>query len=316
MDHQQIHLYMEGDTNMANLRDFLSGVQESLPLALNQYNQGKNRQLEQQKLNQQQQQFEAGFIPGSEANNRIKGLFPEIKVTDIFDPMEKVSNKELDDALNVLQSRMPGGAGQRNPYFSPKGITPEGEQVIFNHRTGEYTTTSGAPAVLPQIKTLPAAESEQSGSLDTISTQLETIKSSFKPEFTGAVEGRLGKVAQVVDVPQLGLGASPERAQFLANVSSIRDQLLRARSGAQINEQEYKRLVQELPDENKSDVDFMAKLANFERVFNEIKANRQAAFQTSGYRVPTSRNDVTPPTQVPTPGLSARDRLLQKMRGQ
>lgn len=150
----------------------------------------------------------------------------------------------------------------------------------------------------PLKKTLPADASTQLGDFDTLSSQLERVKATKKPEYTGALDSRTGALAQTVDLPSVGLGASPERSDFYSNINSIRNQLLYLRSGKQINEQEYKRLLQELPDEHRSDVDFDAKLANFETVFNEIKGNRRNALAT-GYNVPGS---TTPPPATGNPG--------------
>lgn len=174
--------------------------------------------------------------------------------------------------------------------------------VTYGGDTKEITVPGGQQ-LNPLKKTLPADASTQLGDFDTLSSQLERVKTSKKPEYTGALDSRTGALAQTVDMPSIGLGASPERSDFYSNINSIRNQLLYLRSGKQINEQEYKRLLQELPDEHRSDVDFDAKLANFETVFNEIKGNRRSALAT-GYNVPATNTpgNGTPPPAAGNPG--------------
>jgi len=169
--------------------------------------------------------------------------------------------------------------------------------VTYGNKVVEVPVPGGAQ-LNPLHKTLPADQAQQLADFDTLSSQLELVKSSKKPEFTGPVQSRVGDLAQTVDLPSIGLGASPQRADFTSNINSIRNQLIYLRSGKQINEKEYDRLLSELPNEKRSDVDFDAKLANFEKVFNEIKTNRRNALST-GYNVPGS---ATPPAPTGNPG--------------
>lgn len=177
--------------------------------------------------------------------------------------------------------------------------------VTYGGETKEITVPGGQQ-LNPLKKTLPADASTQLGDFDTLSSQLERVKATKKPEFTGPLDARTGSLAQTVDLPSVGLGASPDRSDFYSNINSIRNQLLYLRSGKQINEQEYHRLLQELPDEKRSDVDFDAKLANFETVFNEIKGNRRNALAT-GYNIP---GNGTPPPAAGNPGKTSGFKVI------
>lgn len=181
-----------------------------------------------------------------------------------------------------------------------KQLFQVGDQVMGVTYGGQVKPINAPGQLNPLKKTLPADQSAQLGDFDTLSSQLEAVKESVKghPEFTGPVESRLGNLAQTVDIPSVGLGASPQRADFLSNINSIRNQLIYLRSGKQINEKEYERLLAELPNEKRSDVDFGAKLANFEKVFNEIKQNRRNSLAT-GYNVPPANNPTPAPAGNP-----------------
>lgn len=168
-----------------------------------------------------------------------------------------------------------------------KQLFQVGDKVVGVTYGGKVQPIEAPGQLNPLKKTLPADASQQLADFDTLSQQLDTVKTTFKPEFTGPIQARTGELAQTLDMPSLGLGASQPRSDFYSNVNSIRNQLLYLRSGKQINEKEYERLLAELPNEKRSDVDFSAKLANFEKVFNEIKLNRRNALAT-GYNIPGS----------------------------
>ena len=61
------------------------------------------------------------------------------------------------------------------------------------------------------------------------------------------------------------LGVRKGVVGLFAVLQSLQDRELRARSGAQINEQEMKRLVRFLPDPNRSAAVNVQRLAQFER---------------------------------------------------
>jgi len=58
------------------------------------------------------------------------------------------------------------------------------------------------------------------------------------------------------------------------------------KSGKQINENEFKRLADALPNEYVSPTDFKVRLKNFEKVFSEIITTRRKNLSGTGYRVP------------------------------
>lgn len=183
-----------------------------------------------------------------------------------------------------------------------KQLFQVGDQVMGVTYGGKVQPINAPGTLNPLNKSLPADISQQLGDFDTLSGQLQTVKDTYKPEFVGPVQARTGELAQTVDLPSVGLGADPLRSDFYSNINSIRNQLLYLRSGKQINEKEYERLLAELPNEKRSDIDFAAKLKNFENVFNHIKANRRSALATN-YHIPGSNvpGAVTPP---PAGGLS------------
>lgn len=209
-----------------------------------------------------------------------------------------------ESAESILKSKLAAQSDEAKlARANLKGQTPDKIKQIFQLGDKTVGVTYGGDVrpidvpnngqLNPMKKTLPADQAQHLADFDTLSEQLQLVKSSKKPEFTGPVESRVGDLAQTLDIPSIGLAASPQRADFISNINSIRNQLIYLRSGKQINEKEYERLLAELPNEKRSDVDFDAKLANFERVFNEIKANRRNALST-GFNVPGNATSAAP----------------------
>lgn len=230
-----------------------------------------------------------GVQPADRQLGEIAAAFPKETATDLLKEriLEKSEAGKLERA-KLRQEKENTAPDRIKQVFEVNG---QPMALTYGNKLVPVPVPAGGK-LNPLNKTLPADIAQQIGDFNTLSDQLQTVKSTYKPEYTGAVQARTGELAQTLDIPKIGLGAETGRADFYANVNSIRNQLLYLRSGKQINEKEYERLVAELPNEKRSDVDFEAKLANFEKVFEEIKANRVRAL-TTGYEVPGAN---PPPT--------------------
>lgn len=159
-----------------------------------------------------------------------------------------------------------------------------GKAVLFNSATGDFEVQElpGGTDLAPRTKRiLPAETVNQLSDFKTLKSQVQLVKDSFDKAYVGPVAARVGEKGQVIEA-----FAKEERGIFLANINSIRNQLIYLRSGKQINEKEYERMIAELPDENSSVTDFNAKLKNFDKVFTELMTNRIQSFEEGGYLVP------------------------------
>jgi len=77
--------------------------------------------------------------------------------------------------------------------------------------------------------------------------------------------------------------ATPEQVKFYAYVNDMQDALLRARSGAQINEQEYSRLKGFLPEVNVPWTTFKARLDRFDAELTNTIESKKKALKEGGY---------------------------------
>lgn len=127
-------------------------------------------------------------------------------------------------------------------------------------------------------KPLSSEQASKIGELNTLLSNLETIKGLYKPEWVGPVAGRVGGLQE-----KYTGGASEDQVKFYAYVRDVKDALLRARSGAQINEQEYARLVKFLPDETSPAKTFEARVERFKESVQTILTSKKQALGEAGY---------------------------------
>ena len=151
-------------------------------------------------------------------------------------------------------------------------------------------TGSAGPGT-PKVKgKVPAEATKRIASMKAMLRITDKIARDFDKSFVGPAEGRLGGIAQKT------VGVSKIRAKFYANVKDISDMLLRARSGAQINEQEYERLTELVPTRELPDEVFMARLERFQEALNELLVETNAALESGGYINPSRRTVTQPAT--------------------
>lgn len=159
---------------------------------------------------------------------------------------------------------------------------PANAEILKNSDVNVVTNTKGQLQLEVKPKGAPAAtQVKELSDLIGLQNSVSTIESLFDPKFTGAIQGNplLATVAETT-----GVGTSTNEIQFRRVVSDLSDRLLRARSGAQINEQEFKRLQKILPELGKSDKAFKARLADFKRELQDVIGTKQKAIKQTGKR--------------------------------
>lgn len=180
----------------------------------------------------------------------------------------------------------PPKQGGNGGYTIPRGLDPETNRVVYSDskRMGLFFDDGkpfkGAPGAL-NLKPLPSDQIQKESDLATLQMARDKVKSSYDDNYVGPFAAKTGKAKQFFDV-----SATPQAATFYSNVSDLRNQLVYLRSGKQINEEEYKRLLSAVPNENMSPKDFKARMANFDQLLETIKTSRAGALSGSGYRKP------------------------------
>lgn len=190
-------------------------------------------------------------------------------------------------------------------YIIPRGLDPETGRPVYSmsKKLGLFYDDGkpfkGSPSGLT-LKPLPADQIQKEMDFASLKFSLDRVKGSYNPDYVGPFDARFGKGKQYFDST-----ADPAAADFYGNLADLRNQLLYLRSGKQINEQEYKRLLAALPNENLSSVDFDKKLSNFEELYNTMTKARHAAM--GGYLPPKTPKPETKPQPMPPPAPSSPD---------
>jgi len=125
---------------------------------------------------------------------------------------------------------------------------------------------------------IPEAASKEIGNLETLlNTTIGDIRKNYdNGAYLGPIKGNetyYGIRRQLGS--KIGQPVNDREASFRSALSDAGDMLLRARSGAQINEQEYKRLAGLLPKATDEPQVFLANLDRFENQLKQTLANRK-----------------------------------------
>lgn len=223
------------------------------------------------------------------------------------------ANFEREMELKERQAMGGGmGRGGATGYFVPRGVDPQSGRPIYSNSKqpglfyDDMTPYQGTAPGKLVLQTLPSEQVEKESQLSTLKLAAEKISASYDPSFVGPIASRTGKLGQAFDMT-----ASPEKASFYGNVADLRNQLVYLRSGKQINEQEYKRLLAAMPNEGLSPIDFTQKLNNFYQLLDTIISSRQATLQGTGYRLPKLES----PKPQPVPGLTGKKKSLAEKLG-
>ncbi len=172
-------------------------------------------------------------------------------------------------------------AGKAPPIYNM--IQTDQGFVPVSGRTGIPGTPTGFGSKTPE------SEIKTGTYLDTMGAAINRIKDNYSSNFVGPIAGRFGQTAESwMNLPE-------QQVTFYADVNDIKDQLLRARSGAQINEQEYKRLVKFLPDATNPEKNFISKLNRFEQELADIARGRARELESGGYKKNKNNANNRPP---------------------
>lgn len=150
------------------------------------------------------------------------------------------------------------------------------KQDVFSWKQNQRNIAAGQKAaVIQEQKPIGEAAGAALAGLDVMTTNLNNVDKLYKQskldklQFTGPIRGRLGTIGE-----KYTGNISPEEVEFRTTLADLQDSLLRARSGAQINEQEYKRLKRFLPDYIDPSNVFETKLKRFNEETKAIKQSR------------------------------------------
>jgi hypothetical protein len=184
------------------------------------------------------------------------------------------------ELLQAMQERKKDIAREgRSTTMQSTFVDPKtGNPLIFNRVTNKYEVAGieGEGGIAPKPVNPSAAEREKTATFEVLNDQLDRIEATYKPQYVGLISGQVGRVTQFKDADEAG---------FRQVILDVKDSLLRARSGAQINEQEYKRLAKLVPDFTDSEPQFKGKMKSFRTTINSIVGERTEAQRKGGVKL-------------------------------
>jgi len=175
----------------------------------------------------------------------------------------------------------------------------------------------------PPPKPRPAAASEiDHMTMDSaLLSQIGRVKQQYNPKFLGPYSGKESGLRVAGLLPGKGGKARPGEAKFRSSLSGIRNWLLKLRSGAAVTEPEYRRLKDELPNEDLPSESFVDRMDQFEQSYREIAERRRANLAALGVNMSRVQalpgmtvwsGAVTSPAPVPQPGGMSDDQAYQE----
>lgn len=175
------------------------------------------------------------------------------------------------------------GKGQSGNVM-PRGFDVETNQPVFSSsKKSGFFYADGTPyngGKLDEYKKskIPTSLVEQGIQIDQLSVPLENVERTYNRDLVGPVASRIGKASQYIEGT-----ASPEASTFYSSLADIKNMIIYLRSGKQINEQEYERLTNALPDEGTSPTAFEERFKNFKQMYSEIINSRRKRLIQGGY---------------------------------
>ena len=158
------------------------------------------------------------------------------------------------------------------------------EQVIardmaYQKSLAKIRAEAGQQAQL-NIPDKPSAD-ERKGLTDDLATlsRLDSLKELYKPEYVGPARGRYGAVTETVG------GISEDEADFRAETATLRNQVIKMITGAQMSEPEAKRIMRQLPDENNPSEVFESRMKQTRRNVEMMAQKRRDVLKATGVDV-------------------------------
>ncbi len=217
-------------------------------------------------------------VPKSEIDNYVR-----ILETKANAEANRELRKVMFDQAQALRKTL-ADATRANNMGAPVVTTDDYGRIqgAWYPKTGEVVQPPQEVAGLRKSPVSPAAMDKRATlqqMIDDTGT-LRTIADKHKDNI-GWVSGNWTKLTRGK------FGANPEVQDMFRISKNIGDQLLRARSGAQINEQEYQRMIQLVPDPASHYSQFDSNLRAFQRELQNLMTRGTGKASVSGAEAPT-----------------------------
>lgn len=206
-----------------------------------------------------------------------------------------------------------GGAPESSSAGKKQALATNQGYVVYDPLTGSISPLKDATGNQIQLGKPPTEGTVTSTSqLATLKSSLDRVKEAYTPSYVGPFVGNVSSKIQekVLGFPTDQQGVSPQ-ASFYSNLADIKNTLIYLKSGKQINENEYQRLSEQLPDRSLPPSTFQSRMSEFSRILDTIISSRAANLQGYGGQQGINTN----PQRVDTTKTNdlSTEQLLQKL---
>lgn len=222
------------------------------------------------------------------------------RILDMTDPAAQAQ------AIKIYNQMYPRAEGSSQPRtgWQPQYDAASGRLMGYYHPATETFRAVGEGSLPAGTRpgAIPFGEMEKRALLTSMLSDAQRlgtlVGSADKPtpvgQSIGYYSGRVNDIRRSGVLAPLGVEPPPDAVNEMFRIAdNMADMLLRARSGAQINEQEYQRLRRLMPDPRTDAATFRSNLAEFVRETNNIMTARQG--------MPLPQSGATDPGLSPEP---------------
>lgn len=125
------------------------------------------------------------------------------------------------------------------PLLDPKGnITG-----AWNAKTGSYKTPPSEAGSTPRRSALPSGEKKAASDIEAAEAKIRNIQTLYNPEFVGPVQGRFN----LAKIKTPGISIDKNLARFVAANTTLKNEVIKFITGAQMSEPEANRIMQQIP---------------------------------------------------------------------
>ena len=193
---------------------------------------------------------------------------------------EPTDQEVLDEKTARTQSNAP------NIYI---GVDEGGKPLTMKSRGTPTITPAEVPGgekVQPKPQHIPNEMVVAEQQISTLQTTLDRVEANYDPAYVGPVAGRLGALQeQWTGIPE-------KQAMFYADLAQINNSLVYLMSGKQINEQEYKRLLKQLPVATLPEGVFKSRMKTFKETLKSILGERHKNMKSRGIESKQAPNTI------------------------
>ena len=268
---QQLELERQNQQSLAAQRQATAQMSELVPVTLS---DGRTIQVPLRSLGSLVGQDIATAQRGKTATEQITS---KEKITDkTLASKEKIAekNQEIQRARNAIAERRLKMLEKRGGPTGTFRMLVDNEGNItgaMNNRTLQFVPLDIAGSRLSPTS---SAELDRRTGISTMLNSLEVVEDFLRESpaasaAIGPVAGRVGRVKELL------IDDHPEAVQLRQATEDISDVLLRLRSGAQINENEYARLRKLIPTVELPMSTFVARLNGLKRELGVVASTRQ-----------------------------------------